>query len=119
MPRVTAWPRGAGDGAVTAGKNEGAANGDGPSFLIFRMGPIAPSSAPSYDWPYLAFAPNHFKPRPIMELPIALETVAVTLALLCIALVPVALRRDPGLARPIVRIDGLRRPRRDHRRPRG
>ncbi|WP_025600514.1 hypothetical protein [Burkholderia sp. WSM2230] len=46
-----------------------------------------------------------------MELPVALEIVAVTLALFCVALVPVALRRDPGLARPIVRIDGLRRPR--------
>ena len=46
-----------------------------------------------------------------MELSVALETFAVALALLCVALVPVAIRRDPGLARPIVRIDGLRRPR--------
>ncbi|WP_027804146.1 hypothetical protein [Paraburkholderia dilworthii] len=46
-----------------------------------------------------------------MELSDALETLAVALALLCVALVPVAIRRDPGLARPIVRIDGLRRPR--------
>jgi hypothetical protein len=46
-----------------------------------------------------------------MELSVALETFAVALALLCVALVPVAIRRDPGLARPIIRIDGLRRPR--------
>ncbi|MFM0594413.1 MULTISPECIES: hypothetical protein [Paraburkholderia] len=37
----------------------------------------------------------------------ALETFAVALALLCVALVPVAIRRDPGLARRIVRMDGL------------
>jgi len=58
----------------------------------------------------LRFRIDLFK-RPIMEFTVALETFAVALALLCVALVPVALRRDPGLARPIIRIDGLRRPR--------
>jgi hypothetical protein len=46
-----------------------------------------------------------------MSMSVALETLAVTLALLCLALVPVAIRRDPGLARPVVPIDGFRRPR--------
>ncbi|CAH2772300.1 MAG: FIG00455022: hypothetical protein [uncultured Paraburkholderia sp.] len=81
------------------------------------MTPISPPGAPSYDWPYCALALNDFK-RLIMELSVALEIFAVALALLCVALallcvalVPVAIRRDPGLARPIVRIDGFRRPR--------
>ncbi|CAH2907046.1 MAG: FIG00455022: hypothetical protein [uncultured Paraburkholderia sp.] len=74
------------------------------------MTPISPPGAPSYDWPYCALALNDFK-RLIMELSVALEIVAVALALLCAVLVPVAIRRDPGLARPIVRIDGFRRPR--------
>lgn len=42
-----------------------------------------------------------------MDLSLALETLAVALALLCVALVPVAIRHDPGLARRIVRMDGL------------
>ena len=74
------------------------------------MTPISPTGAPSYDWPYCALALNDFE-RLIMELSAALEIFAVALALLCVALVPVAIRRDPGLARPIVRIDGFRRPR--------
>ncbi len=41
----------------------------------------------------------------------ALEFFAVALALLCVALVPVAIRRDPGLARRIVRMDALPRAR--------
>ncbi|EIF30328.1 hypothetical protein BCh11DRAFT_05814 [Burkholderia sp. Ch1-1] len=41
----------------------------------------------------------------------ALELFAAALALLCVALVPVAIRRDPGLARPIVRMDALPRAR--------
>lgn len=40
-----------------------------------------------------------------------LELFAAALALLCVALVPAALRRDPGLARRIVRMDALPRPR--------
>jgi len=40
-----------------------------------------------------------------------LEIFAAALALLCVALVPVAFRRDPGLARPIVRMDALPRAR--------
>ncbi len=74
------------------------------------MTPISPPGASSYDWPYCALALNDFK-RLMMELSVALEIFAVALALLCVALVPVAIRRDPGLARPIVRIDGFRRPR--------
>lgn len=42
-----------------------------------------------------------------MNISLALETFAVVLVLLCVALVPVAVRRDPGLARRIVRMDGL------------
>ena len=38
---------------------------------------------------------------------LALETFAITLALLCVALVPVAIGRDPGLTRRIVRIDAV------------
>ncbi|MFL9894476.1 hypothetical protein P0D71_25490 [Paraburkholderia sp. RL17-383-BIF-A] len=40
-----------------------------------------------------------------------LEIFAAALALLCLALVPVAIRRDPGLARRIVRMDALPRAR--------
>jgi hypothetical protein len=40
-----------------------------------------------------------------------LEIFAVALALLCLALVPVAIRRDPGLARRVVRMDALPRAR--------
>lgn len=40
-----------------------------------------------------------------------LELFALALALLCVALVPVAVRRDPGLARRIVRMDALPRER--------
>ncbi|RDK01305.1 hypothetical protein [Paraburkholderia lacunae] len=36
-----------------------------------------------------------------------LQSFAVGLALLCVALVPVAIRHDPGLARRIVRMNGL------------
>ncbi|CAB3642580.1 hypothetical protein [Paraburkholderia rhynchosiae] len=46
-----------------------------------------------------------------MDLSVTLETLAVMLALICVVLVPIAIRRDPGLARPVVRIDGFRRPR--------
>ncbi|MFM0628785.1 hypothetical protein [Paraburkholderia xenovorans] len=41
----------------------------------------------------------------------ALETFAIALALLCVALVPVAISRDPGLARRVVRMDALPRAR--------
>jgi hypothetical protein len=41
----------------------------------------------------------------------ALEVFAIALALLCVALVPIAIRRDPGLARRIVRMDALPRAR--------
>ncbi|WGS48830.1 hypothetical protein LFL96_13720 [Paraburkholderia sp. D15] len=37
----------------------------------------------------------------------SLETFAVALALLCVALVPIAIRRDPGLARRIVRMEAV------------
>lgn len=37
----------------------------------------------------------------------ALRILAVALAVLCAVLVPVAIRRDPGLARRIVRMDAL------------
>ncbi|HEX7933971.1 MAG TPA: hypothetical protein VF573_12960 [Paraburkholderia sp.] len=46
-----------------------------------------------------------------MSFSVALECLVVTLALFCVALVPFVIRRDPGLARPIVPIDGLNRPR--------
>ena len=46
-----------------------------------------------------------------MTLSVALEIFAVALALLCVALVPIAIRRDPGLARRIVRVKGLPRAR--------
>lgn len=42
-----------------------------------------------------------------MNIMLVLETVAVALALLCVALVPVAIGCDSGLARRIVRMDGL------------
>ncbi|PQV52934.1 hypothetical protein [Paraburkholderia sp. BL21I4N1] len=42
-----------------------------------------------------------------MDTRLALETFSVALALLCVALVPVAIRRDPGLARRMVKMDGL------------
>ncbi|MFM0737111.1 hypothetical protein PQQ51_07690 [Paraburkholderia xenovorans] len=41
----------------------------------------------------------------------ALEILTISLALLCIVLVPVAIRRDPGLARRVVRMDALPRAR--------
>ena len=41
----------------------------------------------------------------------ALEVIAIALALLCVALVPVAIGRDPGLARRVVRMDALPRAR--------
>src|SRR3954452_13954403 len=75
---------------------------------IFRIAPISPRNPHSYDWPYCVFTLNDFK-RPIMELSVALETSAVSLALLCLPVVPVATPRAPGLARSIVGIDGLRR----------
>ncbi|RKF47507.1 hypothetical protein [Paraburkholderia fungorum] len=46
-----------------------------------------------------------------MNLPFALETVTVALALFCVALVPFAIARDPGLARRIVQMDNLPRAR--------
>ncbi|WP_144137927.1 hypothetical protein [Paraburkholderia sp. BCC1884] len=46
-----------------------------------------------------------------MNLSCALQTATVALALLCMALVPLALRRDPGLARRVVRMDRLPRTR--------
>jgi hypothetical protein len=46
-----------------------------------------------------------------MNIPFALETFAVALALLCVALVPFAIGRDPGLARRVVQIDNLPRAR--------
>ncbi|MFM0337779.1 hypothetical protein [Paraburkholderia fungorum] len=46
-----------------------------------------------------------------MDTSLALEIFAVVLALFCVLLMPVAIRRDPGLARRIVRMDGLPRPR--------
>ncbi|WP_144108658.1 hypothetical protein [Paraburkholderia sp. BCC1886] len=42
-----------------------------------------------------------------MNLYLALETLAVALALLCIALVPVSIHIDPGFARRIVQLDKL------------
>ncbi|CAB3690054.1 hypothetical protein LMG24238_03072 [Paraburkholderia sediminicola] len=46
-----------------------------------------------------------------MDISFALETFTVALALICVALVPFAIGRDPGLARRIVRMDSLPRPR--------
>ncbi|MFL9881506.1 hypothetical protein PQR68_07185 [Paraburkholderia agricolaris] len=42
-----------------------------------------------------------------MDISLALETVTVALAFFCVALVPFAIGRDPGLARRIVRMDRL------------
>lgn len=46
-----------------------------------------------------------------MDISFALETFAVTLALFCVALVPFAIARDPGLARRMVQMDRLPRAR--------
>ncbi|CAE6707358.1 hypothetical protein [Paraburkholderia haematera] len=46
-----------------------------------------------------------------MDIPLALETFTVALALFCVALVPFAIGRDPGLARRIVQMDKLPRAR--------
>ncbi|MFM0163348.1 hypothetical protein P0D75_05850 [Paraburkholderia sediminicola] len=46
-----------------------------------------------------------------MDLSFALETFAVALAIFCVALMPLAIRRDPGLARRIVQMDNLPRAR--------
>ncbi|MFM0504433.1 hypothetical protein [Paraburkholderia caffeinilytica] len=46
-----------------------------------------------------------------MDISFALETFAVALALFCVALVPFAFVRDPGLARRIVQMDSLPRAR--------
>ncbi|MFM0009322.1 hypothetical protein PQR46_05185 [Paraburkholderia sediminicola] len=46
-----------------------------------------------------------------MEISFALEAFAVALALFCVALVPFAIGRDPGLARRIVQMDSLPRAR--------
>ena len=46
-----------------------------------------------------------------MDISSALETFTVVLALFCVALVPFAIGRDPGLARRIVRMDSLPRAR--------
>ncbi|MFC6309274.1 hypothetical protein E2553_18500 [Paraburkholderia dipogonis] len=40
-----------------------------------------------------------------------LEIIAIALALLCVALVPIAIGHDPGLARRVVRMDALPRAR--------
>lgn len=37
-----------------------------------------------------------------------LQILIVAVALICVALVPVAIRRDPGLARRVVRMDAIR-----------
>lgn len=46
-----------------------------------------------------------------MDISLALETFAVALALFCVFLMPVAIQRDPGLARRIVPMTGLPRAR--------
>ena len=46
-----------------------------------------------------------------MDISSALETFTVALALFCVALVPFAIGRDPGLARRIVQMDSLPRAR--------
>jgi hypothetical protein len=46
-----------------------------------------------------------------MHVFLALEIFIITLAVLCTALVPVALRHDLGLARRVVRMDGIPRAR--------
>jgi hypothetical protein len=40
-----------------------------------------------------------------------LQIVTVTVALVCMALVPVVIRRDPGLTRRVVRMDAIEVPR--------
>jgi hypothetical protein len=47
----------------------------------------------------------------VMNLSLALEIFAATLALLCMALVPVAISHDSGLMRNIVRMDSVPMPR--------
>jgi hypothetical protein len=42
-----------------------------------------------------------------MNLFLALEIFSATLALVCVALVPVAIGHDPGFMRTIVRMDGV------------
>ncbi|CAH2786926.1 MAG: hypothetical protein CPDRYMAC_2507 [uncultured Paraburkholderia sp.] len=42
-----------------------------------------------------------------MNLSLALEIVAVALALVCLAMMPVTIRRDSGLSRRVVRMDNL------------
>ncbi|HYS64174.1 MAG TPA: hypothetical protein VEN30_10240 [Paraburkholderia sp.] len=42
-----------------------------------------------------------------MNVYLTLETLVVALALLCVALMPVSIRIDPGLARRIVQLDRL------------
>ncbi|HEX7908225.1 MAG TPA: hypothetical protein VF534_09085 [Paraburkholderia sp.] len=42
-----------------------------------------------------------------MDTYLSLETLAVTLALLCVMLAPISISIDPGFARRIVRLDGL------------
>jgi hypothetical protein len=39
---------------------------------------------------------------------VLLQIFAVVVALICIALVPLAIRHDPGLARRVVQMDGIR-----------
>ncbi|NPT61059.1 hypothetical protein [Paraburkholderia elongata] len=46
-----------------------------------------------------------------MDISFALQTFAVALAIFCVALMPFAIGRDPGLARRIVQMDSLPRPR--------
>ncbi|CAE6695573.1 hypothetical protein R69927_03426 [Paraburkholderia domus] len=46
-----------------------------------------------------------------MDISFALETVSIALAIFCIALMPFAISRDPGLARRIVQMDSLPRAR--------
>jgi hypothetical protein len=43
-----------------------------------------------------------------MNLFLFLQVVTVTVALICIALVPVAIRHDPGLARRVIPMDAIR-----------
>ena len=61
-------------------------------------------------WRTLASIDNLAR-HPTMSMLTILELFALALALTCVALVPVAVRRDPGLARRIVRMEGLPRAR--------